>query len=387
MFGGRSFRLARVFGIPIGVHWSWFLVLFLMIYSLTGYYQEVITGSEDSGAFALATASALLFFLSIVLHELGHALVAIRNGIGIAGIDLFLFGGVAKLERDSDSPGVEFKIAVAGPLVTLAISIVCMLISFLIAGTGDFWAGVRFASGDLSDAFLAMLSYLAFVNVILLLFNLIPAFPLDGGRIARAFLWWRTGDRNRATGMAAQVGRAFSYILIGGGIYLAVAQDAFVMGIWFVFIGLFLGDVARSTVHQTAVFSKIEGLKVSDVMDAEPVVVPGDITIERALNEYFLRYGWPWFPVIDSHGYFIGVVERERAERIPEERQPVFTVREIMRPDEQGWRVKLDDPLEALLASESLRRIGALMAVDSDGRLRGVVTIDQVRRALQQGVP
>src|SRR5687768_14070219 len=156
MFGGRSFRLVRVFGIPIGVHWSWFLVLFLMIYSLTGYYQEVIAGPEDSGAFALATASALLFFLSIVLHELGHALVAMRSGIGITGIDLFLFGGVAKLERDSDSPGVEFKIAVAGPVVTLLIALLCMLISFLIGGTGDFWAGVRFASGDLSDAAPAM---------------------------------------------------------------------------------------------------------------------------------------------------------------------------------------------------------------------------------------
>jgi Zn-dependent protease len=387
MFGGRSFRLGRVFGIPIGVHWSWFLVLFLMIYSLTGYYQDVIAGDEDSGAFALATASALLFFLSIVLHELGHALVAMRNGIGIHGIDLFLFGGVAKLERDSDSPGVEFRIAVAGPLVTLAIAIVCMLVSFLIAGTGDFWAGVRFASGDLSDAALAMLSYLAFVNVILLLFNLIPAFPLDGGRIARAFLWWRTGDRNRATGMAAQVGRLFSYVLIGGGIALALLTEELLMGAWFVFIGLFLGDVARSTVYQTSVFSKIEGLKVSDVMDAEPVVIPGDMTIERALDEYFLRYRWPWFPVVDRNGYFIGLVEHERAARIPEERQPVFTVREIMRPDEQSWRVRLDDPLEALLASEPLRRIGALMAVDSDGRLRGVVTIDQVRRALQQGVP
>jgi Zn-dependent protease len=309
-----------------------------------------------------------------------------RNGIGIAGIDLFLFGGVAKLERDSDSPGVEFRIAVAGPLVTLVIALLCTLVSFLIAGASDFWAGVRFSSGDLSDGALAVLGYLAFVNVVLLAFNLIPAFPLDGGRIARAFLWWRTGDRNRATGMAAQVGRLFSYVLIGGGAYLAVAQDQFVMGAWFVFIGLFLGDVARSTVYQTAVFSKIEGLKVSDVMDSEPVAVPGDMTIERALEDFFLRYGWPWFPVIDRHDYFIGVVERERAERIPEERQPVFTVREIMRPDEQGWRVKLDDPLEALLSSEALRRIGALMAVDSDGRLRGVVYLDQVKRALQQGV-
>jgi len=157
MFGGRSFRLVRVFGIPIAVNWSWFLVLFLMIYSLTGYYQDVITGGGDTGPFVLATVSALLFFLSIVLHELGHALVAMRNGIGIAGIDLFLFGGVAKLERDSDSPGVEFKIAVAGPVVTLVIALLCMLVSFLLAGASDFWAGVRFSSGDLSDGALAVL--------------------------------------------------------------------------------------------------------------------------------------------------------------------------------------------------------------------------------------
>jgi Zn-dependent protease len=386
MLGGRSIRLIRVFGIPIGVNWSWFLILFLLIYSLTGYYKDVIAGNEDSGAFALATASALLFFVSILLHELGHALVAMRNGIGILGIDLFLFGGIAKLERDSDSPGVEFKIAVAGPIVTLLIAVLCTLISFLIAGTSDVWAGVRFASGDVSDGLVAMLTYLSLVNIVLLAFNLIPAFPLDGGRIARAFLWWRTGDRNRATGIAARVGGLFSYALILGGIAVLILTGELLFGAWFVFIGLFLGDAARNAVYQTAVLSKIEGLKVSDVMDSEPVVVPGDLKVGQAVEEYFLRYRWPWFPVVDRHGYFIGLVDRERAERIPEDRHPVFTVREIMRPDEQGWRVRLDDPLEALLASEPLRRIGALVAVDADGRLRGVITLDQVRRALQQGV-
>jgi Zn-dependent protease len=383
--GGRSIRLVRLFGIPIGVNWSWFVVLFLVIYSLTGYYQDVTIGGSDSGAFALATASALLFFLSILLHELGHAVVAMRNGIGILGIDLFLFGGIAKLERDTDSAGVEFKVAVAGPAVTLLIALVCMLVSFLIAGTSDFWAGVRFASGDVSDSLAAVLGYLASVNILLLAFNLIPAFPLDGGRIARAFLWWRTGDRNRATGIAARIGGLFSYLLILGGIALGIYTGDLLVGAWLVFIGLFLGDAARNAAYQTAVVSKIEGLKVSDVMDAEPVAMSSNLTISDALDQYFLRYGWPWFPVVDPSGHFVGLVERERAERIPEERQPVFTVREIMRPDEQGWRVRLDDPLEALLASEPLRRIGALMAVDADGRLRGIVTIDQVRRALQQG--
>jgi Zn-dependent protease len=384
---GNSIQLVRVFGIRIGVDPSWFLVLFLVIYSLTGYYQEAIPGENDSGAFLLATVSALLFFLSILLHELGHALVAIRNRIEILGIDLWLFGGIAKMARDSDSPGVEFRVAVAGPVVTLLIAALCGAIGILAGGAGDFWAAIRFDPVALSDSLLAMLAYLASVNLIVLVFNLIPAFPLDGGRIARAIAWRLTGDRTRATSIAAGLGRVFSYVLIGFGIFVLVSSGDLLFGAWLVFIGLFLGQAARGAVYQTSLLSKIEGVKVSDVMDAEPVVVPADLSVGRALDEYFLRYGWQWFPVVDSHGHFVGVVDRERAERIAEERRPVFTVREIMRPDEEGLRVRTDDPLEALLGSEPLRRIGALMAVDAEGRLRGVVTIDQVRRALQQGVP
>ena len=231
-----------------------------------------------------------------------------------------------------------------------------------------------------------MLAYLASINLLLLVFNLIPAFPLDGGRIARAIVWWRTGDRNRATRIAAGMGQVFSYLLIGLGVFMLVSWGDLVGGAWFVFIGLFLGQAARGAVYQTAVLSKIEGVKVADVMDAEPVVIPGDLTIEQALDEYFLRYRWPWFPVVDRFGHFIGLVDRERAERIPEDRHPVFTVREIMRPDEADLRVRTDDPLEALLGSEPLRRIGALMAVDADGRLRGVVTWTRCAGRCSSGV-
>jgi Zn-dependent protease len=385
MFGGRSIQLVRVFGIRIGVDPSWFLALFLFIWWLTGYYQDAIPGSNDSGAFLLATASALLFFGSIVLHELGHALVAIRNRISISGIDLWLFGGIAKMTRDSDSPGVEFRIAAAGPLVTLGIAAVCAGIGVLAGGANDFWAAMRGEPQDLSDSALAVLAYLTSINLVLLIFNLVPAFPLDGGRIARSIAWWRTGDRARATHFAARLGRLFSYILIGFGIFVLLQSGDLVFGIWMIFIGMFLGQAARDATYQTAVLSSIEGVKVADVMDSEPVTVPGDLSVAQALDEYFLRYGWPWFPVVDANGYLIGLVERERAEQVAEQNRPVFTVREIMRPDEKGWRVRLDDPLEALLSSESLGRIGALMAVDADGHLRGVVTLDQIRRALQQG--
>jgi Zn-dependent protease len=387
MFGGNSIQLVRVFGIRVGVDPSWFLVLFLVIYSLTGYYQEAIPGDNDSGAFLLATVSALLFFLSILLHELGHALVAIRNRIEIVGIDLWLFGGIAKMARDSDSPGVEFRVAVAGPLVTLLIAALCCAVGILASSEDDFWAAIRFDPVALSDSLVAVLAYLASVNLIVLIFNLIPAFPLDGGRIARAIAWRLTGDRTRATSIAAGLGRVFSYVLIGCGVFVLVSSRDFIFGLWLIFIGLFLGQAARGAVYQTSLLSKIEGVKVSDVMDAEPVVIPADLPVGRALEEYFLRYGWQWFPVVDRHGHFVGVVDRDRAERVAEDRRPVFTVQEIMRPDEDGLQVRTDDPLEALLGSEPLRRIGALMAVDADGHLRGIVTIDQVRRALRQGIP
>ena len=384
MLSGRSIPLVRVFGIRIGVDPSWFLALFLFIWWLTGYYQDALTGNDDT-AFLLATATALLYFASILLHELGHAWVAIRNGIPIAGIDLWLFGGIARMTRDTPSPGVEFRVSIAGPVVTLLIAAFCVLIGIAAGGANDFWDAVMGDPVALSDGLLAMIAQLAFINVILLVFNLIPAFPLDGGRVARAIAWKVTGDRTRATNLTATIGQGFSYILIGLGVFW-ILQVNLIGGLWWIFIGIFLGQAARGAAYQTALMSKIEGVRVADVMDAEPVAIPADMTIDQALHEYFLRYRYPWFPVVDANGGFVGVVDRERAERIPEDRQKVFKVREIVRGGEDSLRVRSDEPLEALLASEPLLQSGALMAVDRDGRLLGVVTWDQVRRAVQQGV-
>jgi Zn-dependent protease len=385
MLSGRSIPLVRVFGIRVGVDPSWFLALFLFIWWLTGYYQDAIPGNDDTGAFLLATATALLYFLSILLHELGHAWVAIRNRIPIAGIDLWLFGGIARMTRDTPSPGVEFRVSIAGPVVTLLIAGVCTLIGIAAGGAHDFWNAVKGDPVALSDGLLAMIAQLAFINVILLIFNLIPAFPLDGGRFARAIAWQITGDRTRATNLTAAIGQGFSYVMIGIGIFWTLNYNV-VGGLWWIFIGIFLGQAAKGAAYQTALMSKIEGLSVADVMDNEPVAIPGDMTIDQALHEYFLRYRYPWFPVVDGNGRFVGIVDRERAERIPEDRQKVFTVREIVRGGEDSMRVRSDDPLEALLASEPLLTTGALMAVDADGRLLGVITWDQVRRAVQHGV-
>jgi Zn-dependent protease len=384
MFGGGSFQLARVFGIRIGVDWSWFIVLFLIIWNLSGYYDDV----TRSNAFALAVISALLFFLSILLHELGHAWVAIRNGISIEGIDLWMFGGVAKLSKDSDSPGVEFRIAAAGPLVTAVIAAVCLGLGAAVSSGSDALQSAQFDQNT-TDATTAVLGYLASINILLLAFNLIPAFPLDGGRIARAIAWKLTGDRNRATRFAARLGRLGGYLMIAGGVALWALTDDVVGGIWLAFIGWFLAGAARSAEAQADFADRIDHIRVVDVMDHEPVAIPQDASLSDAEHDFFLRYGWPWFPVTDSSGRLVGVVSREAVESIPPDQRSVERVSSVMARDDgsSGLRVRLDEPLENLLGQEGLARLGAIMAVDGEGVLRGVVTIDAVRRALQGAVP
>jgi Zn-dependent protease len=381
MFSGGSIQLARVFGIRIGVDVSWFFVLFFFIFILSGDFRATLN-SSDGVAYMTAVASALLFFVSLILHELGHALVARRQGIAIAGIDLWFFGGVAKMSRDTDSPGAEFKVAVAGPLVTLAIVAICSGAGVLLGGAHDFKAAVALdRHADITPGLL-LLSWLALINAALFLFNLVPAFPLDGGRIARAIAWRVTHDRVRATRFAATLGQAFSYLLIGLGI-AELLFGAALSGVWFIFLGLFLGQAARGAVAQTVFAERIGGVTVADIMDRDPVSIPATLPLGRAHDEYFLRYRWPWFPVVDGDGRFVGVLREERIEGAAHEApHSERLVGEVMDADAGDWRIGEDASLEAVLGSEGLRRIGALMAVDPNGVLSGVVTIDQVRRAL-----
>jgi Zn-dependent protease len=381
--GGGSIQLGRVFGIRIGVDISWFLVLFLIIYWLSGYYEDV---APNSNAFVLATVSALLFFLSILLHELGHAVIAIRNGIPILGIDLWMFGGVAKLGRDTDSPGVEFRVAIAGPIVTLLIAALCFGAGALISSPDQVIEGSTFDT-SVGSAATAVLAYVMSINLIVLFFNLIPGFPLDGGRIARAIAWKISGDRNKATRFAAVLGRAVGVLMVGGGLVILAMGSTF-SGIWLALIGVFLYQAAKSAQAQAAFAGRIGHLRVSDVMDSEPVAIPENLTLDRAETEFFLRYGWPWFPVVDPSGRLVGVVSREAVSSVPDDEKLQRPVASVMARDDgsSGLRAGLEDPLESLLNQESLSRLGAVMAVDSNGVLRGIVTIDAVRRALRGAV-
>jgi Zn-dependent protease len=382
--GAGSVQLARVFGIRIGASPSWFVVLFLMIYYLSGLFNDLLVGYSNTTAYAIAVAGALLFFLSLILHELGHALVAMRNGIGVTSIDLWFFGGLAKLTREPATPGQDFRIAAAGPAVTLLIFGLCCVA--LAVANEDVVRGITL-DFDRSTPAVGLLAYLGGINLIVLLFNLVPAFPLDGGRIARALAWKITGDQNRGTRLAARLGQGFAYLLMGLGLYLIFTSDGF-GGLWLLLLGWFLAQAARGAVVSSRFSDRLEGVTVADVMDAEPIAVPIDTSVLAARDEFFYRYDLPWFPVVDRLGRFIGIVRQEPVDGAVSDGRPAITVGDVLDPDaDTESLVRRDTPIEQLIGSERLRRFGALMVVDAEQRLCGVVTLDQVRRALAAAVP
>jgi Zn-dependent protease len=377
------FTLLTIRGIPIGVDWTWFFILFLIIWLLSGFYRDVLGTTQDSiEPYALAVASAFGFFASILLHELGHAVIAVRNKIGISQITLWMFGGVASLDREPDSAGAEFRIAAAGPAVTLLITAACLGAGAAIDGS-TFWDGASFDENATISTGVAVLAWLANINAAILIFNLLPAFPLDGGRIARAIVWKLTGNRERATIFAARLGQGFAYAFIAIGILIALGGSLFA-GVWLALIGWMLGGSARATAERSKLNTKLGDLRVADVMDAEPVAIPERATVEQALDEYFLRYRWPWFPVVDAGQRFVGLLNRGTADAVPETSRTSQTVGEIIDPGgSTDQTVSSDEPLEALLANLELRRLGGLVAIDAAGRLTGVITLEQDGRALR----
>jgi Zn-dependent protease len=383
--------LFRVRGIRIAVDFSWFVVLFLIIFWLSGFYRDVLNAQDgDTAPYVLAVASAVLFFGSILLHELGHAVVAMRNGIAVSSITLWMFGGVARLERDSDTPGTEFKIAIAGPLVTAGIVAVCSVLGLALAGGDEVRHAALTQQDTQTSGVVAMVVWLGSINLLVLIFNLVPAFPLDGGRIARAIAWWRTGSRTTGTRFAATLGEWFGLFLILAGLgYFLVYLGDVLGGIWLAFVGFILRGAARSAIAQTEITSRIEGVSVADVMDPEPVAIPEEVSIEQALDEYFLRYRSPWFPVVDATQRVVGLVDRPTADNVPAVERTSASVRDVVAHDGGSLTVSEDAPLESVLGNESLRRLGALIATDAEGQISGVLTIDAIGRALrpQGGAP
>jgi Zn-dependent protease len=380
-----SIKLIDVAGIRIGVDAGWLLTLFVVILYLSPSFRATLH-SSDGVAYITTVVSALLFFFSLIVHELGHAIVARRQGIEVKNIQLFLFGGLTQMSRDAMTPGEEFKIAAAGPAATALMVVVFAVIDLAIVGPHRLWHAFLLDNDIQVTPVLLSLSWLLLMNLIVLIFNLVPAFPLDGGRIARAAVWKTTGDKRKGTRAAALVGQGFAIVLAGFGIFLLLHGSG-LGGLWLIMLAFLLYQSARGAIVQTAINERIEGVRVADIMDRQPVAIPSRTPVTQALDEYFLRYGWSWFPVVDEAGHFVGISRQEHVQAAADGNENWVAVDSVLESEEGGhWWVNEDRPLTELLASEPLGRLGALMAVDAEGILRGVVTVEQVRRALQSAV-
>jgi Zn-dependent protease len=374
----RTYQLARIRGIPVSVGISWFFVLFLFIFWVTDPFHKLLGGSRTT-AYVVAVASVLSFFVSIVLHELGHAFVARRNGLTVAGIELWAFGGITRT-TESPSPGVEFRVAAAGPAVTFLVIATCILAGRVIAGNSDFFEVAVASSGVHATPALVWLSWLATINALVLVINLIPAFPLDGGRMARALLWRLTGDRNRATHVTGRAGQVVALALAALGFWaVSEGEDG---GLLTIVISFILYQAASAAVAQSQVSKRIARVTVADIMDREPVTVPAELTLIEVHDQFFARYRWPWFAVVDPARHFLGVVQASTVDAEISAGRPALSVVDALEPN-MPVRISEQEPLEVLLGSEGLGRLGAMVAVDADGVLRGVVTLAQVQRALR----
>ncbi len=379
----RNFQLARVFGIRIGVGISWFVILgVILIYfadTLTPYFHEVLGGSRTT-AYLVMVAIVLSFFASVIMHELGHALVARRNGVPVMGIELWALGGTT---RTGPMPraGVELRVASAGPLVTLAVILISTALGAAAASSHHFFAVAVGGGGVVTTPVVLWLSWVATLNVLVLLLNLIPAFPLDGAQIVHALLWWRTDDRNRATRVVGRVGQGFGVLLGVAGLGVLLALRDF-SGLVVAFMGMFVYQSATAAVLQGTVNQRIQRLRVADVMDTEPVTIPAETGLLDAQEHFFLRYRWPWFAVVDPARHFLGVVRSERVDAEIAAGRPALPVSDVLE-ENLPVRIEQDQPLESLLRSEGLGRLGAMVAVDDDGVLLGVVTVAQIRQALR----
>ncbi len=372
-----SIQLARIFGIRVGVGISWFLILFLIIFWFTPEFHRVLGGSQTT-AYLVTVVSVLSFFVSLVLHELGHALTARRNGVPVAGIELWALGGVTRTGA-MPSPRVALQVAAAGPLVTLAV-IALSLAGGLLADHRFFEVSVATA-GVRASPVMVWLSSVALLNALVLIVNLIPAFPLDGGQIAHALIWWGSGERNLATRVTGRLGQGFALLLGAVGLGLLLALHNF-LGMYVALVALFVYQGASAAVVQGSLGQRIQGLRVADVMDPEPVTIPAETGLLDAQEQFFLRYRWPWFAVVDPARHFLGVVRSQRVDAEIAAGRPALPVADVLE-ENLPIRIDEDQPLEALLRSEGLGRLGAMVAVDADGVLRGVVTVAQIRQALR----
>lgn len=362
-----SVKLGKIAGIEIGIHYTWLIVFGLITWSLAvGFFPQNFPGMDMLTYWLLGAISAILLFVSVLVHELSHSLVAISRGMPVESITLFIFGGVSNIKEEAHSPTDEFWMAFVGPLSSLVMGGIC-------------FAVLIFAPPLPLEA-MAVLAYLAIINVMLGVFNLIPGFPLDGGRVFRSILWWMTGNLRKATRIAAATGQVIAYLFIFGGLFLAFTGD-FLSGIWIIFIGWFLNNAAESSYRQTAMEENLKGVKVAEVMINEPCTVSPDTKLDELVHGYMLKRNVRALPVVEGNE-LVGLVTLSDVKAIPSDRWHEVPVSQVM--SQRSKLVTLnpqDDMGKAVhaLAEEDLNQVPVI----EEGKLVGLVNRSNVIRFLQ----
>jgi Zn-dependent protease/CBS domain-containing protein len=363
---GSNIRLGRIAGIEFGINWSWLVVFALIVWTLaSGIFPSTNPGLSKGTHISMAIVAALFFFLSILLHEFGHALQARREGIEIDGITLWLFGGVAQFKGSFRTAGSEFRVAIAGPLVSLLLGAVFVLIALI---------------NGIPSAVDGVVSWLGYINLSLLVFNLIPAPPLDGGRVLHAALWRLRGDFVWATRVAANVGRAFGYLLIAGGIAMFIFQSSF-SGAWLAFLGWFLLNAATAESRYLLTQQALNGLRVRDVMTPNPVVVGPETTLGQFMDDVMYSNRHTTYPVVD-HGRPVGLLPFRCVANVPRSQWETRSVRDCLISLDQVPVLREDEQAVDALAELS-QSSGGHALVLSNGNLAGIVSTSDLARALE----
>ena len=366
----QSFSLGRIAGMKVGANWTLVIVVWLISWSLADtQLPETVPGYGRIAYWAVGVGAAVGFFACLLAHELSHSIVARRHGIEVDGIVLWLFGGVSQLKGDAATAEVELRVAAAGPAMSAAITL-------------GFFALTRILDASGTQPLLAAgLGWLGWMNGILAAFNLVPAFPLDGGRVLRALLWRRSGDKAQATMSAANAGRIFAYVLIAFGV-LQFAGGNTLGGLWSVFLGWFLLAAATAEATQSIVETELAGVRVRDAMTPDPVVVPVGTTVEELIDSWLFSHRCSTFPIVGSSGTVVGLITLARVKTVAFGARATTHVVDVACPANEIVSCGPDEPLVTVIARMNASADQRALVFDG-GRLVGIVSPSDAARTIQ----
>lgn len=360
--GKSSFQIARIFGIPVRIHISWLLVFVLVTWGLAGqYFPDRYPDWSAAWYWLIGVTTSLLFFASVLVHEFAHSLVSMATGVPVKDITLFIFGGAAQITSEPKSALNEFLMAIAGPMTSIALAI--------LFGVG------YLVSGLFSEPLAALCLYLAYINALLGFFNLVPGFPLDGGRVLRSILWALGGDLRQATRWASRVGQAVAYLMIFAGIWRILGSGQ-LDGLWWVFLGWFLDNAATTSYRQVAMRAMMEGHTVREVMSRECSLLPAGLSLQQMVDQYLLPTGRRCFPIVEGN-VVRGLLTLHHVKKVPREEWATTPVEEAMTPMADLKAVSPDDELWSALEQMTEDGVNQLPVVE-EGRLVGMLARDNV---------